>query len=98
MATGGILRPKMAKKNEEYEYMICNNCVNRQKIESTETGVMLDRCGRFRMDLGLMGNVSKCTSYEANDLPYLFAREAWRMNKNEKGDWVFTDPSAPESE
>lgn len=63
--------------------MLCSNCSYRDVVVSSEVGTVFDRCSEFKVEIATLGNVEKCSSYSAKDLPYLFAQSAWTVQKNE---------------
>ena len=70
--------------------MLCKNCIYRAEVVSTEVGTVIDECRQLEVDIRTLGNVKTCSLYTARDLPYLFVREAWIMEKDKKGKWIFT--------
>lgn len=72
--------------------MLCRSCTNWQSVEAKEQGVIYDRCMVFKKNITDLGTVTKCTAYDANDLPYLFHMEAWVLKEDTKGVLRLHDP------
>lgn len=75
---------------------ICDTCVNRVLVENREAGVIIEACNGMpgpTIPLKKLGDVTKCSQFEAKDLPYLFARSAWLQRDLADGTKTFMTES-----
>lgn len=59
---------------------MCSNCANRRTVENRESGVVIDYCASLRVPIRRLGDVTKCTSFNAADEPYIFVKDAWSFH------------------
>lgn len=71
---------------------LCESCEYHQLVKSAELGTVRNHCAAMDIPLQKMGDVTLCKRFSKKDLPHLFYREAWMLDKNKKGDWKFKKP------